>query len=325
MLLTPLALFLYFQPAFRGSSSSRHLLNNGPSANAHPAGSPELVVPDLQHLAESTSPDTANKVLQLERQGKGRKVISMSLFGDDGRYTQGVIENAVLARRDWRGWTLRVYYGAGVPSDVLNIVTALGVELVSMADLNITQSRASSTVWRFLALTDRTATRIISRDADARLTNRDKAAVDEWVESGKYFHVMRDHVNHKKWPVLAGMFGAVNGLLHPRLVQAWFGKNETSEVANAPGAARAKWWSDQVWLRDSVWPLVKVHTLSHASFGCGDWGEAQFTGYPTQRQDDYDVVGATYRPRELGRWMAGRGGNDTCPQKCRRQLEWTKC
>ena len=41
--------------------------------------------------------------------------------------------------------------------------------------------------------------RYLMRNLDSRLSIREKLAVDEWVSSGKRFHVMRDHPSHSDW------------------------------------------------------------------------------------------------------------------------------
>jgi hypothetical protein len=81
-----------------------------------------IIVPDVQNHTADVLPEVAKAVMQLEKQGQGKKVIAMSLYGSDTRYTQGAVENAMLAKRDWPGWTYRVYYGAGVPADVLQAI-----------------------------------------------------------------------------------------------------------------------------------------------------------------------------------------------------------
>lgn len=55
------------------------------------------------------------------------------------------------------------------------------------------------------------------RDADARLSQRDYAAVQEWMTSTRPFHSFKDHSLHKV-PIMGGMWGAVGGLLHPRIL-----------------------------------------------------------------------------------------------------------
>lgn len=82
----------------------------------------QVVVPDVQSYTANVLPEVAKAVAQLEQQGQGKKVIAMSLYGDNPRYTLGAIENALLAKRDWTGWTYRVYHGEGVPADVLQAI-----------------------------------------------------------------------------------------------------------------------------------------------------------------------------------------------------------
>jgi hypothetical protein len=256
-------------------------------------------------------PDVARQVAQSEKNGtcKGKKVIAISLYGNDPRYTMGAVENALLAKRDWPGWTYRVYHGDGIPQEILHLIREMGGELIPMTAHGIAQGKALSMFWRFLALTDNTVTRMISRDADARLTPRDKAAVDEWVDSQWLFHTMHDHHYHGS-PVMGGMFGAVGGLLHPRVIQQMLSTKQ-QDMYNA----------DQAWLRDRVWPLVKNVTLEHASFHCGSFGAAETRGFPTQALTKYDFVGQVYRP---GQWH-GEFANSACPAKCRRKPEWEMC
>jgi hypothetical protein len=81
-----------------------------------------VVVPDLSNHTADVLPEVAKAVAQLEQQGLGKKVIAVSLYGADSRYTLGAVENAMLAKRDWPSWTYRVYHGAGVPADILTAI-----------------------------------------------------------------------------------------------------------------------------------------------------------------------------------------------------------
>ena len=47
----------------------------------------------------------------------------------------------------------------------------------------------------------------IIRDADSRLSRRDFCAVEEWLKSGKMFHVLRDHPSHSNFPISGGLWG----------------------------------------------------------------------------------------------------------------------
>ena len=66
--------------------------------------------------------------------------------------------------------------------------------------------------WRFLPLGDPTVSKFMARDADSRITHREQAAVQEWLESHMPFHAMRDHPSHY-FPMQSGMWGADNDLI----------------------------------------------------------------------------------------------------------------
>jgi len=50
--------------------------------------------------------------------------------------------------------------------------------------------------WRFLPLLDPTVDRVMSRDTDGVVLDREAEAVKEWLNSSAVFHVMRDHPWH---------------------------------------------------------------------------------------------------------------------------------
>ena len=181
-----------------------------------------------------------------------------------------------------------------------------------MVRIDLAQGSRVSMYWRFFALEDRTATRMISRDADAQLSQRDRAAVDEWVQSGRLFHTLHDHDQHTV-PILGGMWGAVNGLLNPRILQAW----RQSQDQN-----KAVWGNDQHWLESVVWPLVKDHTLDHSSFHCRGFGAVEWRAFPAKRMHKYDFVGNAYTPNDK---FQGTTIPTECPAECRKQPDWQSC
>jgi hypothetical protein len=285
-----------------------NLTSDGPNLTSNNL-SVAYVVPDLSNRTEGILLDVAEQVLAHERAGRGQKVIAMSLFGDNPRYVQGALHNAFLAQRDWPDWTLRFYYGDGVPEKDLHILRTLGADLVKV---DLAQNPRVSMYWRFFALEDRTATRMISRDADAQLSLRDRAAVREWIDSGHFFHTMHDHDQHPV-PVLGGMWGSVNGFINPQIMHAWRQSKDQSS---------AVWGNDQDWLAKVVWPLVKNNTLDHSSYFCNSFGAREWRGFPTQRLHPYDFVGNAYRPEDS---FKGTTAPAVCPTQCRRQPDWTSC
>ena len=62
-------------------------------------------------------------------------------------------------------------------------------------------------LWRFLPVLDPTVDLMVSRDLDSRLTTREQTAVEDWLNTGLAFHVMRDNPHHGT-EILGGMWGA---------------------------------------------------------------------------------------------------------------------
>lgn len=79
----------------------------------------------------------------------------MALYGNSSRYPSGTIENALMVQRSWPGWTLRLYYGYGVPAEVLATVRLLGAETVAASTF---RSAAGSMFARFFVVEDRWVT-----------------------------------------------------------------------------------------------------------------------------------------------------------------------
>jgi hypothetical protein len=131
-----------------------------------------------------------------------KRVISFSIYGNNNKYTKGLLKNIELSPIVYPGWDIYVYYNNTVPEDIIETYKQHdNVSVFDMSDYNI-----PGVFWRFFPKDY--IERFISRDTDSRLSFREKYAVDEWIESGKSLHVMRDHPHHEI-PIHAGLFGVV--------------------------------------------------------------------------------------------------------------------
>tara|TARA_Y100000592_G_C5426266_1_gene295883 strand:- start:372 stop:1100 length:729 start_codon:yes stop_codon:yes gene_type:complete len=136
--------------------------------------------------------------------------ISFSLWGTKPFYNQGAIENAKLAREIYPNWKMVVFHSSDTPKEVLEELTSLNC-LCLKADESF-----YGMFWRFFALDLQDADYVIFRDADSRLSVREKFAVDEWISSNKSAHCIRDHPLHKipfrcdSTSFLGGMWGIKN-------------------------------------------------------------------------------------------------------------------
>ena len=70
-------------------------------------------------------------------------------------------------------------------------------------------------LWRFLPTLDPDVSVVMSRDLDSRFTEREAAAVREWLESNRSLHAMRDHPWHTV-SIMGGGWGAKLDTQHRR-------------------------------------------------------------------------------------------------------------
>jgi tetratricopeptide (TPR) repeat protein len=201
-----------------------------------------------------------------------RNVIAFTLWGDAPRYRDNALANARLAPRIYPEWRLRFYCeGDSVPGDTQRALRDLGCEVVVMTR----QKRVyEGLFWRMLVLSDKGLDRFMLRDADSLFSARERAAVDAWLESERYFHVMRDHAMQTDL-IQAGLWGGVAGVLPP--LQELL---DTFALRQAPTRM-----VDQQFLGAIVWPTVRQSVLVHDSlytcFGARPYpaGEAPPGGY----------------------------------------------
>lgn len=189
-------------------------------------------------------------------------LISFSLFGSVRNYNLGMVENARIAPLIYPGWKVRVYADERIT--VADELLASGVEIVWMPR---EEHSARAMCWRFLAAADENVDRVIVRDADSRLNVREAAAVCAWVESGKPFHVMRDHEHHRSWPIYGGMWGCVGGLFPD--MRAWI--DRWGKFGDR--------LDDMLLLAGRVWPLVANDACQHESVK-SRWGGDPFPDHP---------------------------------------------
>jgi hypothetical protein len=196
---------------------------------------------------------TKKKIDLFSLKNRKKRVISFSLFGENTAYWSGAIENAILINNVFNGWIGRFYCDLTIPKYVLEELLQRGAEVIIMPKHN--EIFNNGTIWRFHAANDVTIDYFLVRDVDARLNSQDRVAVDEWIESGKSFHIMRDHPTHAEL-IMGGLWGGKAGLL-PHLVTIF------NQFYRGKKYGRFK---DQMFLAEFVWPLIRNENLTHDEF-----------------------------------------------------------
>lgn len=179
-----------------------------------------------------------------------KKVIAFSLWGSDEKYTLGAIKNADLAKTIYPDWICRYYVGRSTPFSIVEeLAKRDNTEIFLMSE----EGDWTSMFWRFFPASDSTVDVMISRDTDSRLTEREKEAVDVWLQSKAGFHIMRDHPYHAT-EIMGGMWGAKKGCI-PRMQHMC--------VEYIKGDF---WQVDQNFLKEKIYPLVAPTSYVHDPF-----------------------------------------------------------
>lgn len=197
-----------------------------------------------------------------------KKIISFCLWGDNPRYTIGALKNAELAKEIYPDWICRYYVGKSTPINIINdLYESDNTEIFIMNE----KGDWAGMFWRFFPASDSDVEVMLSRDADSRLSRREKKAVDQWLDSDKGFHIMRDHPGHGT-PIVGGMWGAKIGCV-PEM------KSLISKYS------RGDFWQvDQNFLREKIYPIVKGNSYVHDEF-------FENNPFPTEREGGVDKDG----------------------------------
>jgi hypothetical protein len=202
-----------------------------------------------------------------------RNVIAYTLFGASPRYCEPAVLNTRLARELFPHWRCRVYLDDSVPVTVRRRLEAGGAQVVDMSGAR--HAGVHPLMWRFLVADDPVVERFLVRDADALLSEREQAAVEEWVASPYWFHHMRDYFTHTEL-LLAGLWGGCRGGLPDLepLMRRWLARQ--TDVTR---------FADQIFLRETVWPTLRQSVLQHDDL-FGFHGASPFPAHPPHRWGD---------------------------------------
>lgn len=190
------------------------------------------------------------------------KIISFSLWGCAKNYIVGAIRNAELRYKIYPDWICRFYVDThSISQQVINALGDLDCEIVPMSPGDF-----RSTLWRFLPASDPDVDIMLSRDTDSRLSIREKIAVDEWLASGKNFHIIRDHPDHR-YRILAGMWGCRCHILRDMqlLINNWPKENKRQVDQEFLAAAVYPRILNDCFIHDEfhMYPAETVHPIKH--------------------------------------------------------------
>ena len=176
------------------------------------------------------------------------KIISFSLYGNLPTYINGAINNLnlipIIYGNDWK---VR-FYIRDVIKETIDLLKEFNCEIIDMNNSDIKNSMMEC----FTAIKKNNI--VLIRDCNNIVTYREKMMVDQFINSKKRMHIIRDHPNHKEH-IMGGMYGFncceidMNNLINK------------SELKN-----NSNYMSDQLFLYELIYPLFKGDMLIHDNF-----------------------------------------------------------
>lgn len=220
-------------------------------------------------------------------------VVSMSLYGSEPRYTQGVLRNAQLVKQNFPGWRLWVYMDSSESSRYGSVPASVKSNLIDLgADIHYVtpdEEFIPPMMWRFLVADDPAVDRFIVRDSDSRLTKRDAASVAAWIRSDRPFHCIRDHPSHAGYALSGGLWGGRARPLRRIIRRSW---------SNIMRGMAAGYLDDMNFLNSEIWPRVEKYVYCSDSVSCDRWTGA--VPFPVARKGN-EHVGQVYDENDVGR------------------------
>ena len=213
------------------------------------------------YLQREKSRNKANLTLCTCSEECERNVISLALISNDSLYTTGALRNLMLAKKLFPDWSVRLYAGNNIPSDIEEFLTFYGAEIVYV---NRTMLNISSTLWPYLIADDPLVTRFIVRNVTHRLSPRQSRLINDWQMSDYACHTIRDLPDHSNLALVPDLFGAVRvQFLHH------IGTSILSLFNNAIRSKNIVTVKDL--LNKVIWFKISNHTMSHDSVSAKRW------------------------------------------------------
>ncbi len=186
-----------------------------------------------------------------------RKVISFCVWGDKPIYNYGLYEFALKMPFIFPEWKMVIYYTKTALQNVINELKKINYVEIILVDV---PDHNRNSMLRFLAGFDKKNDIVIFRDTDSLPLQRDAIAVEDWLNSGKDVHIIRDNKKHGD-PILAGLWGVRNHFLIKNKV-----KNDYDEYFGI--LDNRKWGTDQIFLSKYIYPLLnESNSKIHDEYG----------------------------------------------------------
>ena len=218
---------------------------------------------------------------------KNKKIISFSVYGENPIYLKGAETNIDEAEKVYPDWICRFY----CTKDIKNLEALLKDKRCEVVVLD---SPIWPMYWRFFVVDDPMVDVMISRDSDSIVGEKEKTAVEDWLQRKESFHTMHDMDadNAHAKIVMGGMWGLKTNTL----------KGITNLIDLYAKTLDYKWQysQDQDFLEKYLFTLYKNDCIDHSSHKKIKWEHS--IPFPDSKNNKYGgFVGDRVSPFQTGK------------------------
>jgi hypothetical protein len=177
-------------------------------------------------------------------------VFSFCIYGDNFMYTGGLIENLNMIQELYPDFQVWIYAGSNVPKDMIDKYSKYKQAKL----IYCKEADASLMSTRFFPIDDESVDICFIRDADSRIHKRDQWCIQQFLQSDKLFHIIRDHYCHQR-RIMGGMWGIKKGSLSEKIEDMY------NSWIQSRMEKKDKYQADQDFLEDIIYPKIKNNVL----------------------------------------------------------------
>ena len=225
------------------------------------------------------------------------KVISFYLNKNDPEYTVGAIANSLYAPIVYPGWICEY----NITKNVLPEVSQRLSELphVNVVNHNEEVGDYSRLFYRLEPLSKQNVEAVIFRECNCRLNEREKAAVDQWIDSDKNFHLMHDHskfpfFHNGCWGAKPEGFPNIKNIILNYLASSINRPWEKLAFLNEDEKVCYKRGSYAKFMENVLYPIAEFSLMRHDDRTKNILGDKIGIPFPTEKTIESGYVGETY-------------------------------
>ena len=181
-------------------------------------------------------------------------VFSFCIYGNNIKYLRGLEENLKIINEKLPEFYSYIYFS----NDVQELYYEIYSKYKNVKIHKIDKNGPELMLYRILTLDiDDKVDVSFSRDIDSRINDRDIWTINEFLNSNKYFHIIRDHYYHKN-TIMGGSFGMKRKEFFSisKELESWKESNKITKY---------DYGTDEQFLRERVYDMIKNDVLIHSN------------------------------------------------------------